>query len=132
MSVRCAKAVIRGKAIPCTAGPCCDNLRMMPRLSSALVALAFWLWLASAAAQVGIAYVEAPEQSSATCTAGNQDLVFKQHRDGFHGHRFTCGLESRKMALKVAALQCDRAGQPQLHECAATEFFDPDGRPQKP
>ena len=139
---------------------------MMPRPSfaGALVAPAPWLWPASAAAQVGIAYVEAPERSSATGTAGNPDrafacarercavrgvkpaecmrlawcctagwsvLVFTQHRDGFHGHLFTCGLESREMALKVAALQCDRAGQPQLQECAATELYEPDGRPQK-
>ncbi len=36
------------------------------------------------------------------------------------------------MALKVTALQCNRAGQAQLQEYAAAELYDPDGRPQKP
>lgn len=131
----------------------------------ALAAFAALLLPLRATAQVGIAYVEAPERSSATCTAGNPDrafacarercavrgvqagecmrlawcfpagwsvLVFTQNRDGFHGHRFTCGLESRQMALKVAALQCDRTDKPYLAACGAAELFDPEGRSQTP
>lgn|GEM_PF-2026120 len=63
--------------------------------------------------------------------AGWSELVFTQHRGGLHGRLFNCGLGSRGMALKVAALQCDRVGQPQLRGCAATELYDPDGRPQQ-
>jgi hypothetical protein len=141
---------------------------MRASIITALVALAAFAVLLPplrAAAQVGIAYVEAPERSSATCTAANPErafacarercavrgvkagecmrlawcfpagwsvLVFTQNRDGFHGHRFTCGLESRELALKVAALQCDRADKPYLAECGATELFDPEGRSQTP
>ncbi len=63
--------------------------------------------------------------------AGWSKLVFTQHRDGLHGRLFNCGLGSRGMALKVAALQYVRVGQPQLQVCAATEPHDPDGRPQQ-
>lgn len=73
MNVRCAKAVIRGRVITSHGRASCNNARMMFRLyfAAALVDRAPWLWPTSAAAQVGIAFVEAPERSSATCTAGN-------------------------------------------------------------
>lgn len=64
--------------------------------------------------------------------AGWSVVVSAQHRDGFHAPRFTCGLDSREQALKLAALQCDRAAHPYLLECAAVELHGPDGRVHKP
>lgn len=58
--------------------------------------------------------------------------VFMQNRDGFHWHEFTCGLGSREHAERLAALQCDRALAPELLECTAVRFFDPEGRELPP
>lgn len=147
----------------------CDNAPVQARAPIiaarvALCAIAALLMPARAAAQVGIAYVEAPERANATCAAGNPDRAFACARercavrgvkpaecmriawcfpagwsvrvsflnqDGFHGHRFTCGLESREMALKLAALQCDRKDKPYLADCAF-ELFDREGRSHQP
>ena len=58
--------------------------------------------------------------------------VFLQNEDGVHWHEFTCGLDSRATAAKVAAVQCDRTSRPDLRECMVTRFFDPEGRQVAP
>ena len=58
--------------------------------------------------------------------------LFLQQEDGLHWHEFTCGLDSRETAAKVAAAQCDRETRPYLRACTATRFFDPDGKPVEP
>ncbi len=58
--------------------------------------------------------------------------VFLQNADGFHWHEFSCGLDSRETATKVAAVQCDRKTRPYLRECMVTRFFDPDGKQIEP
>ena len=114
---------------------------------------------------VGIAYVEAPEQSSGVCVAGNTDKafscakarcaeggtlardclriawcfpagwstdVFLQNQDGFHWHEFSCGWDSKEMALRAAQLRCDRGLSPQLLECMTVAVYDPDGKTETP
>lgn len=58
--------------------------------------------------------------------------VFLQSDDGFHWHEFSCGLDSRETAQKVADAQCDRKTRPYLRECTVTRFFDPNGKQVEP
>ncbi|MFM7707980.1 MAG: hypothetical protein ACKO9D_08205 [Gammaproteobacteria bacterium] len=58
--------------------------------------------------------------------------VFLQNADGFHWHEFSCGLDSRETAAKVAEVQCDRKTRPYLRECTVTRFFDPNGKQIEP
>ena len=58
--------------------------------------------------------------------------VFLQNADGFHWHEFSCGLDSRETAAKVAEVQCDRKTRPNLRESMVTRVFDPDGQQIEP
>lgn len=55
--------------------------------------------------------------------------LFVQHGEGPHWHEFSCGLDSRETAVKVAAARCDRLARPYLIECTAVRLYDPDGKP---
>lgn len=56
--------------------------------------------------------------------------IFVQHREGPHWHEVLCGLPSRAAAEATAVHVCDRSARDYLIECAAVQYYDPQGAAQ--
>ncbi|WP_054150670.1 hypothetical protein [Rhizobium sp. AAP116] len=71
--------------------------------------------------------VEACEVN-AVCSPGNWSVdIFMMADGGPHWHQFSCGWQTRKLALKAAELACSNAKADGLIECTAVQLIDEDG-----
>lgn len=66
----------------------------------------------------------------AYCDSGWTVDVFMQSTEGNHWHEYHCGWKSRKEAEAAGKLACNKERRRQLMECAAVQYYDPDGKPQ--
>ena len=51
---------------------------------------------------------------------------------GPHWHQFSCGWQSRELALKAAELACSNAKEDGLIECTPVQLIDEDGKITEP
>jgi hypothetical protein len=56
--------------------------------------------------------------------------VFLQGKEGNHWHEYHCGWRSLEDAKLAGALVCNKDRMKDLMECAAVQFYAPDGTPQ--
>ncbi|MFN3503106.1 MAG: hypothetical protein ACK4ZJ_12655 [Allorhizobium sp.] len=76
--------------------------------------------------------VEACEVN-AVCYPGNWSVdVFMMADGGPHWHQFSCGWQSKELALKAAELACSNAQAGGLIECTAVQLIDEDGTVTEP
>lgn len=72
-------------------------------------------------------------QVNATCSPGGFSVdVFMMADGGPHWHQFSCGWQTRDLALKAAELACSNAQQDGLTECTAVQLIDEDGKVTEP
>ena len=67
-------------------------------------------------------------QVNATCYPGGWSVdIFMMADGGPHWHQFSCGWQSRELALKAAELACSNAAENNLIECTAVQLINEDG-----
>jgi hypothetical protein len=66
----------------------------------------------------------------AYCESGWTVDVFMQSKEGNHWHEYHCGWKTRKEAEAAGKLACNAERKTQLMECAAVQYYDPQGKPQ--
>lgn len=72
-------------------------------------------------------------QVNATCNPGNWSVdIFMMADGGPHWHQFSCGWQTKELALKAADLACSNASQDGLVECSAVQLIDEDGKITEP
>ena len=72
-------------------------------------------------------------QVNATCYPGNWSVdVFMMADGGPHWHQFSCGWQTKELALKAAELACSNAKGDNLVECSAVQLIDEDGTVTEP
>uniref|UniRef100_A0A7C1NWT9 DUF4189 domain-containing protein n=1 Tax=Agrobacterium albertimagni TaxID=147266 RepID=A0A7C1NWT9_9HYPH len=70
---------------------------------------------------------------NAVCSPGNWSIdVFMMADGGPHWHQFSCGWQSKELAVKAAELACSNAQESGLIECAAVQLIDEDGTVTEP
>jgi hypothetical protein len=70
---------------------------------------------------------------NATCSPGNWSVdIFMMADGGPHWHQFSCGWQSRELALKAAELACSNAKEDGLIECTPVQLIDEDGKVIEP
>jgi len=70
---------------------------------------------------------------NATCSPGNWSVdIFMMADGGPHWHQFSCGWQSRELALKAAELVCSNAKEDGLIECTPVQLIDEDGKVLEP
>ena len=68
-------------------------------------------------------------QVNATCYPGNWSVdVFMMADGGPHWHQYSCGWQTRELALKAAELACSTAADNGLVECSTVQLIDEDGK----
>ncbi|MBX9467029.1 hypothetical protein FVA81_23885 [Rhizobium sp. WL3] len=72
-------------------------------------------------------------QVNAVCHPGNWSVdIFMMADGGPHWHQFSCGWQTRELALKAADLACSNAKEDNLIECTAVQLIDEDGTVTEP
>lgn len=70
---------------------------------------------------------------NATCSPGNWSVdIFMMADGGPHWHQFSCGWQSKELAIKAADLACSNAKEDGLIECTAVQLIDEDGKVTEP
>ena len=63
-----------------------------------------------------------------TCYPANWSVdVFMMADGGPHWHQYSCGWQTRELALKAAELACSDAKENNLIECSAVQLIDEEG-----
>ncbi|KPF43052.1 hypothetical protein [Rhizobium sp. AAP43] len=72
-------------------------------------------------------------QVNATCYPGGWSVdIFMMADGGPHWHQFSCGWQSKELAIKAADLACSTAKEDNLVECSAVQIIDEDGKVTEP
>ncbi len=58
--------------------------------------------------------------------------IFMMADGGPHWHTFSCGWQTKELALKAAELACSNAKQDNLVECSVVQLIDEDGTVTEP
>ena len=67
-------------------------------------------------------------QVNATCFPANWSVdVFMMADGGPHWHQYSCGWQTKELALKAAELACSNAKEDNLVECSAVQLVDEEG-----
>jgi hypothetical protein len=70
---------------------------------------------------------------NATCSPGNWSIdIFMMADGGPHWHQFSCGWQTKELAIKAADLACSNAAEDGLVECSAVQLIDEDGKITEP
>ncbi|PYB70667.1 hypothetical protein [Rhizobium wuzhouense] len=70
---------------------------------------------------------------NATCYPGNWSVdIFMMADGGPHWHQFSCGWQTKELAIKAADLACSTAAENGLVECSAVQLIDEDGKVTEP
>ncbi|KQW30831.1 hypothetical protein ASE36_00565 [Rhizobium sp. Root274] len=72
-------------------------------------------------------------QVDATCFPGNWSVdIFMMADGGPHWHQYSCGWQTKELAIKAADLACSTAQKDGLVECSAVQLVDEDGKVTEP
>ena len=72
-------------------------------------------------------------QVNATCFPGGWSVdIFMMADGGPHWHQFSCGWQSKELAIKAADLACSTAKADNLVECSAVQLIDEEGKVTEP
>jgi hypothetical protein len=70
---------------------------------------------------------------NASCYPANWSVdIFMMADGGPHWHVFSCGWQTRELALKAAELACSNAKDNNLVECSVVQLIDEDGTVTEP
>ena len=70
---------------------------------------------------------------NAVCSPGNWSVdIFMMADGGPHWHQFSCGWQTKELAIKAADLACSNAKEDGLIECTPVQLIDEDGKVTEP